>query len=164
MKKITLITIILAVMLPIAIWAQCADCPTSKSKSDDNPKMSSSSSSSNSKMAATPLPGYNKAVQLPDSKYFKYSFAQKPKLGVSILKVNVYDKKNRLSDDFDVYINADMPSMRGAHAMDDLKMKANKKGELLAPVNFVMPGVWEVTLKFYKDGKHTNTFTFEHKI
>lgn len=164
MKKITLISIILAVMLPIAIWAQCADCPTSKSKSDDNTKMSSGSLSKNSKMAAMPLPGYNKEVQLADRKYFKYSFTKKPKIGTTILRVNVYDKKKRLSDDFDVYISADMPSMRGAHTSGDVKMKANKKGELLAPVNFVMPGVWEITLHFYKDGKHTNTFTFEQKI
>lgn len=164
MKKITLLTLLLAVALPLVVWAQCADCPTSKSKSGDNSKMSASSSGNNSKIVAKALPGYNKAVQLPDSKYFKYSFTKKPKIGTSILNVSVFDKKNRLSDDFDVYITADMPSMRGAHASDDVKMKANKKGELLAPVNFVMPGVWEITLKFYKDGKHTNTFTFEHKI
>jgi hypothetical protein len=164
MKKLTLITILLAVMLPVAIWAQCAGCPTKEGKSDDSVKMSSGKSDSNSKIAAVALPGYNKPVQLPDSKYFKYSFASKPKMGTSILNVSVYDKKNRLSDDFEVFISADMPSMRGAHDSGDVKMKANKKGVLLTPINFVMPGVWEVTLKFFKEGKHTNTFTFELKI
>lgn len=164
MRKITMIIIILAVILPIAVWAQCADCTNHASKFGDKTKMSSSSSGNSSQVAAMPLPGYNKAVQLADSKYFKYNFDKKPKIGTSILNVSVYDKKNRLSDDFEVYITADMPSMRGAHATGDVKMEANKKGELLAPVNFVMRGVWEITLKFYKEGRHTNTFTFEHKI
>jgi hypothetical protein len=153
MKKLTLITTLLAVMLPVVIWAQCNGCD----KSDDKVMKIE-------KSAAAALPGYNKAVNLPDGKYFTYNFDKKPKMGTSILQVHVYDKKGRYTDDYEVYVVADMPSMKGAHASGDVKMKANKKGVMLSPVNFVMPGVWEVELKFVKDGKRAYHAAFELKI
>jgi hypothetical protein len=153
MKKITLVTIILAVMLPLAIWAQCANCPTQEGKSG-----------STVKMEKKVLAGYNKANWLDANHYFTYSFVKKPKLGISILKVNVYDKKKKLVNEYEVFAAADMPSMRGMHESGDIKMKPNKKGELLAPLNFVMPGVWEVNLKFMKGGKQLHYGSFELKI
>jgi len=140
-------------MLPIAVWAQCAGCPT-----ENNTKTSSV------KMERKELAGYNKTNMLTDQYYFTYSFAKKPKMGTSILKVNIYDKKKKISDDFEVYAVSDMPSMRGAHASGDVKLKPNKKGELLVPVNFVMPGIWEIELKFVKDGKQVQNSYFELKI
>jgi hypothetical protein len=153
MKKLMLITLLVAIMLPIAIWAQCADCPKTDGKAIKAEKSQ-----------AVTLPGYNKKINLPDGKYFTYAFTKKPKLGTAILQVNVYDKKAKLSDDFEVYMIADMPSMKGMHSSGDVKMKANKKGALLAPVNFVMPGVWEVQLKFVKDGKSVYNGAFQLKI
>lgn len=166
MKKSILILSIALLIIPIAVWAQCGDCPNqgehsskSNNKTEDNSRMSG-----NAKVSNLTLSGYNKSVALADGKYFKYSFDKKPKMGVSILKVSVFDKKNRLSDDFDVYVVADMPSMKGAHSSGDVKMKPNKKGELLLPINFVMPGVWEVELKFFKAGKQLHYGSFQLKI
>jgi len=171
MKKIILTTIVMAVLLPMAVWAQCADCPTGHNKSDDKGKLTTAKAEDNSKnpagnpkITAVNLPGFNKTVNLPDGKHFTYNFSKKPKIGTAILQVHLYDKKNRHSDDYTVYVTSDMPSMRGAHASGDVKMKANAKGVLMAPINFVMPGMWEINLKFYKDGKHTNTYTFMQKI
>ena len=153
MKKIIMAIVIIAVLLPVAAWAQCGNCASHDKKSVTMDKSDK-----------TTLPGYNKKIDLPDGKYFTYNFTKKPKLGASILKVSIFDKKGRLSDDYDVFITADMPSMRGAHASGDTRMKANKKGDLLAPVNFVMPGIWEVEMKFMKDGKQPFCGCFELKI
>jgi hypothetical protein len=153
MKKLTLITIILAVLLPLAIWAQCANCPKTDGKSAKVEKTD-----------LKPLAGYNKAIALDANHYFTYSFAKKPKLGTAILKVLVYDKARKISNAYTVFANADMPSMKGMHNTGDLKLVANKKGELLVPVSFVMPGVWQVDLTFNKDGKQAFSGYFQLKI
>jgi len=153
MNKTALLVIMVMMLLPLAVWAQCGSCSSHETKSSVKESTTS-----------VTLPGYNKSVNLPDGMYFKYSFNKKPKIGTSILKVSVYDKKGRLSDDYAVYADADMPSMKGAHSTGEVKMKANKKGELLLPINFVMAGVWQVDLKFHKDGKQVFCGCFEVKI
>jgi hypothetical protein len=153
MKKLTIITIILAVTLPIAIWAQCASCPQNEGKDVKA-----------GKAELKTLVGYNKVNWIDATHYFTYNFDKKPKLGTSVLKVKVYDKTKKINNSYEVFAVADMPSMKGMHNSGDIKFKANKKGELLVPLNFVMPGVWQVDLKFVKDGKQTFGGSFELKI
>lgn len=153
MKKLTLISIVLAMMLPIAIWAQCGSCDKHDSKGKAEVKSNMKS-----------LAGYNKVNWIDENHYFTYSFDKKPKMGVAILKVKVYDKAKKPNQSFEVFADADMPSMKGAHSTGDVKLKANKKGELLVPINFVMPGEWLVELKFNKGGNQVFCGCFNVKI
>jgi hypothetical protein len=43
--------------------------------------------------------------------------------------------------------------MRGAHASGDKEFSLSAKGMYLIPVRLVMPGDWEVSFTFIKDGK-----------
>jgi len=157
MKKLTLALLIIAIMLPFAVWAQCGSSATQSS-------CASGSMGNDGKAVVKLLAGYNKANWVNNSYYFTYNFDKKPKLGNSILKVKLYNKAKKLNNDFEVFAVADMPSMKGMHASGDLKLKPNKKGELLVPLNFVMPGVWQVELKFMKDGKPVYNGCFDLKI
>lgn len=157
MKKLSLILLIISIMLPIAIWSQCGSCAAQSS-------CASGSMGNDGSANAKALAGYNKINWISASHYFTYSFDKKPKIGTAILKVKVYNKNKKINNVYEVFSVADMPSMKGAHASGDVKLKANKKGELLVPINFVMPGVWQVDLKFMKDGKQAYLGAFQVKI
>jgi hypothetical protein len=43
--------------------------------------------------------------------------------------------------------------MRGAHSSGDQNFSLSAKGVYLLPVRVVMPGDWEITFTFLKDGK-----------
>jgi hypothetical protein len=113
---------------------------------------------------AVQLAGYNKPNMIDAGYYFTYSFAKKPKMGMATLIVKVYGKDKKINKAFEVFATSDMPSMKGAHATGDVKLKPNKKGELLVPINFVMPGVWQVDLKFVRAGKQVFSGYFTLKI
>ena len=96
----------------------------------------------------TPVPGPGKKCPVNDDYYFKYEFNEKPKMGMSILKIRVFDKKNDQVVPFKMTGRSDMPSMRGAHDSGDVEFKLNRKNDYLLPVNVVMPGDWEIRLIF----------------
>jgi hypothetical protein len=96
----------------------------------------------------TPVPGPGKKCPVNNDYYFKYEFNEKPKMGMSILKVQVFDKKNNQVVPFKMIGRSDMPSMRGAHDSGDVEFKLNRKNDYLLPVNVVMPGDWEIRLIF----------------
>jgi hypothetical protein len=157
MKKLALTLLIVSILLPFAIWAQCSSC-ASKST------CASGEIGNSGTPAAKMLAGYNKVNWINENYSFTYAFDKKPKLGNAILKVKVLNKAKKITGDYEVFATADMPSMKGMHASGDIKMKANKKGELLVPLNFVMPGVWQVDLKFVKGGKQAFAGSFQLKI
>jgi len=92
----------------------------------------------------TPVPGPGKKCAINDDYYFKYEFNEKPKMGMSILKIRVFDKKNNQVVPFRMTGRSDMPSMRGAHDSGDVEFKLNRKNDYLLPVNVAMPGDWEI--------------------
>jgi len=96
----------------------------------------------------TPVPGPGKKCPVNDDYYFKYEFNEKPKMGMSILKIRVFDKKNDQVVPFKMTGRSDMPSMRGAHDSGDVEFKLNRKNDYLLPVNVVMPGDWEIRVIF----------------
>jgi hypothetical protein len=96
----------------------------------------------------TPVPGPGKKCPVNDDYYFKYEFSEKPKMGMSILKIQVFDRKNGQVVPFKMTGRSDMPSMRGAHDSGDVEFKLNRKNDYLLPVNVVMPGDWEIRLIF----------------
>ncbi|MCX6559921.1 MAG: hypothetical protein NTZ26_05340 [Candidatus Aminicenantes bacterium] len=100
-----------------------------------------------------PVPGPGKKCPIDDAYYFKYEFNEKPKMGMSILKIQVFDKKNDQVVPFKATGRSDMPSMRGAHDSGDVEFRLNKKNDYLLPVNVVMPGDWEIRLIFWLNGK-----------
>ncbi len=96
------------------------------------------------------LPDAGKKCPIGEDYYFIYSFDKKPQLGTIILKVELFDKAGQRVTDLKIIGDSGMPSMKGHHDSGDVEFKLNKKGDYLLPVNIVMPGDWEVKLKFLK--------------
>ena len=101
----------------------------------------------------TPVPGAGKKCPLNGDYYFKYEFNEKPKMGMSILKIQVFDAKNNQVVPFKMTGRSDMPSMRGAHDSGDVEFKLNRKSDYLLPVNVVMPGDWEIRVTMTLNGQ-----------
>lgn len=86
--------------------------------------------------------------------YLMYSWQKKPKIGMAVLYVDVFRKKdNKRSDDFSVTANAYMPSMKGSHDTGDRPMKISKNKRHVIDVNFMMLGDWEIEVKVAKNSK-----------
>jgi hypothetical protein len=94
------------------------------------------------------LPKAGKKCWIGEVYYFVYGFDKTPKMGMAILKVQLFDKDGKQVTDLDIVGQSDMPSMKGAHDSGEVAFKLNKKGDYLLPVNVVMPGDWEVLLTF----------------
>ncbi len=92
-------------------------------------------------------------IPLGGDHYFIYGFSKPPKIGTAIMKVEIFTKDGTVDKSFVVKGDADMPSMRGAHAEGDKNFSISKKGVYLLPVRLVMPGDWEVKFTFIKNGK-----------
>jgi hypothetical protein len=97
----------------------------------------------------TPIPGPDKKCPINDEYYFKYEFSKKPKMGMVILKIQVFDKKKNQVVPFKAVGRTDMPSMSGAHDSGEVEFKLNRKNDYLLPVNVVMPGEWEIQVVFW---------------
>ena len=131
--------LLLAVTLTFFIWASpptASAAPTPPAKHD---------------IKILPKPG--ERVPLGAKHYFIYGFTKPPKLGTAIMRVEIYTLEGGRDTSFVVKGDADMPSMRGAHASGDKDFSRSAKGVYLLPVRLVMPGDWEVTLTFIKEGK-----------
>jgi len=101
----------------------------------------------------TPMPEPGKKIAIGSGYYLIYGFDKKPKLGIVIMKVEIFDRDGRKDTSFEVKAHADMPSMKGAHMTIDRAFKLSKRGDYLAPQDIVMPGDWEIRLTILKDGK-----------
>jgi hypothetical protein len=100
-----------------------------------------------------PIPKAGKKFEIDADTTIVYEFNEKPKIGTSFLKIQVFNKKGDKVTPFVILGRSDMPSMRGAHDSGDVEFKLNKKNDYLLPVNVVMPGDWEIHVTFLKDGK-----------
>jgi hypothetical protein len=101
----------------------------------------------------TVMPGPGKKVPLPGGFYALYSFDKKPKLGMLIVKVEIFSQDGKKDTSFEIKGDSGMPSMKGHHDTGEQPFQLSKKGDYLLPVNIVMPGDWEIRLTFLKDGK-----------
>ena len=99
------------------------------------------------------LPKPGEKIPLGTTHYFIYGFDKQPKLGVAIMRVEVFSRDGKRDTSFVVKGDADMPSMRGAHSDGEKAYSLSAKGVYLKPVRLVMPGDWEVTFVFEKQGK-----------
>jgi hypothetical protein len=86
-------------------------------------------------------------VKMSDDLRLEYSFDEKPKLGTSIIKVQLFDKNDNKLTHLKIFLSSGMPSMAKAHDTVWQELLQNKRGDYLLPVNFVMPGGWALNLK-----------------
>ncbi|HEY4744297.1 MAG TPA: hypothetical protein VIH45_06530 [Desulfuromonadaceae bacterium] len=91
-------------------------------------------------------------IPLGADHYFTYGFEKPAKLGMAIMRVEIFSSDGKRDTSFAVKGDADMPSMRGAHASGDKEFALSNKGVYLLPVRLVMPGDWEITFTFLKKG------------
>jgi len=99
------------------------------------------------------LPKPGEKIPLAAGYFFVYSFDKPPKLGTTIMRVEIFNRDGRRDTTFVVKGDADMPSMSGAHQTGNKEFSLSAKGVYLLPVQLVMPGEWELRLTFEKDGK-----------
>ena len=100
-----------------------------------------------------PLPQPGEKVPLGADYYFVYGFASPPKLGTTVMRVEIFSRDGRRDTTFVVKGEADMPSMRGAHKTGNKEFSLSAKGVYLLPVPLVMPGDWEFRFTLEKSGK-----------
>jgi len=94
------------------------------------------------------LPGPGKTCRIGETYTFTYEFDKTPKMGMAILKIQLFDRNGKRTTALEITGRSDMPSMSGAHDSGEALFKLNRKGDYLLPVNIVMPGEWEVRLVF----------------
>ena len=99
------------------------------------------------------MAGTGKKVPIGNGAYLIYGFDEKLKMGMVIMKVEVYSPAGKRDTSLEVLADSGMPSMRGAHETGDQPFKLSRKGEYLLPVNIMMPGEWEIRLSIKKGGK-----------
>jgi hypothetical protein len=139
-------TAIIALIMFVPLFAQhCGSCPTTASTNV-------SAAASSEQMSRKVLTA-KKAQWISDDYYVKYTWQKKPKIGTTLLFMEVYSKTDKIVKDLNITANAYMPSMRGAHDTGDLPMKLNKKGKYVIDVNFMMAGAWELDINFTRTGK-----------
>jgi hypothetical protein len=78
-----------------------------------------------------PLPKPGERIPLDASYYFTYGFTKQPKLGTAIMRVEIFSRDGKQDTSFVVKGDADMPSMRGAHASGDKDFALSAKGVYL---------------------------------
>ncbi|MGD9637998.1 MAG: hypothetical protein AB7U85_02940 [Alphaproteobacteria bacterium] len=89
---------------------------------------------------------------LTENRYLVAKFVDKPKMGISVLKLNIFDENGNKLSNYKVTGYSDMPSMRGHHDSGENSFGLNNNQDYLLPVNLVMPGDWEVMVKVF-DGE-----------
>ncbi len=99
------------------------------------------------------MPGPGKKISIGNDAYLLYSFAEKPKMGTVILKVQVFNKAGEKETSLQIMGDSGMPSMRGAHDTGDRPFQISKNKDYLLPISIVMPGEWEIRVTVTKAGK-----------
>jgi hypothetical protein len=100
-----------------------------------------------------PMPDPGKKVPIGDGYYLIYGFDKKPKLGMIIMRVEIFSEQGKKDTSFEVKADSGMPSMSGAHETGEQTFTMSKKGVYLHPINLVMPGDWEIRMSVLKQGK-----------
>jgi len=100
-----------------------------------------------------PMPEPGKKVPIGNGYYLIYGFDKRPKMGMVIMKVEVFTGEGKKDTTLELKADAGMPSMGGAHETGDKAFSLSNKGDYLLPINIVMPGDWEIRLSVLKEGK-----------
>jgi len=105
------------------------------------------------KLGHQPLTKSGAKISFDADHYLTFGFDKPPKLGMAIMKVEIFSSDGKRDTSFTVKGDADMPSMRGAHSAGEKAYSLSAKGIYLMPVRLVMPGDWEVSFTVSKKGK-----------
>lgn len=145
-------------IFPITLLALALPCSPLHAESHEGHQMAAGAGDAGGHMtghapAVAAMPGPGKKVPLDNGSYLIFGFDKKPKMGTTIMKVEVYTPDGKRDTSLELLADSGMPSMRGAHETGDQPFKLSKKGEYLLPVNIVMPGEWEIRLTIKKNGK-----------
>jgi hypothetical protein len=100
-----------------------------------------------------PMPDPGKKVPIGDGYYLVYGFDKRPKLGMLIMRVEIFSGQGKKDTSFEVRADSGMPSMSGAHETGEQTFNISNKGVYLHPINIVMPGDWEIRMTVLKQGK-----------
>src|SRR4051812_45415476 len=76
-----------------------------------------------------PIPKPGKKIPIGEGYSFVYGFDKKPKIGTSVLKIEVRDPSGKKDTSLEILGEVDMPSMRGAHSSGRQPFKLSKKGD-----------------------------------
>jgi hypothetical protein len=117
------------------------------------PPFVGAATSSTAQVVYQPLPKPGEKVPIDADHYFVYGFDKQPKLGMAIMRLEIFHRDGQRDTSYVVKGDADMPSMRGAHSTGDQDFSLSAKGVYLLPVRLVMPGDWEIRFTFLKKGK-----------
>jgi hypothetical protein len=101
----------------------------------------------------TPLTKAGHKMAISANLFIAYEFSERPKLGLIVLKIRVFDKDGNKVTPLTIQGRSGMPSMPGHHDSGQVDFKLNRKNDYLLPVDVVMPGDWEVQLTFLKADK-----------
>lgn len=151
-KSLLALVLLSLAAAPALAQHDCANCPSARAAACGVGTAAAAENPSGVQQVWKALPGYGKKVPLGQDFYFTYKFDKKPKMGPAVLKVQLFANGGQKAAGWEIAGKTGMPSMSGAHDTE-AAFKQNKKGDYLLPVNFVMPGEWEVKLTFKKDGK-----------
>jgi hypothetical protein len=110
------------------------------------------------------LPKPGAKVALTAGTYFTYGFTKPPKLGTSILKVEIWRADGQRDTSFTIKGDVDMPSMRGAHSTGPKPFALSRKGDYLLPAPLVMPGDWEVRFTFEQQGQTVKVGSYRFEL
>ena len=151
-KSLLALALLSLAAAPALAQHDCANCPSAKAATCCVGTAAAAENPSGTQQVWNALPGYGKKVWIGQDHYFTYSFAKKPKMGPAVLKLQLFTKKDKRENGWEIAGKSGMPSMSGSHD-SEAAFKLNKKGDYLLPVNFVMPGEWEIKLTFKQNGK-----------
>jgi len=129
-------------------------CPSGSAKADTNKP---------AEPAFQKLPGAGKKVWIGDSHYFTYRFDKTPKIGVVVLKIQLFTRKGIKDRRCEITCLSGMSSKEGSIQTEG-QFKLNRLGDYLLPVNFSSHGEWEVKLVFKKDGQEIYYGSFTLKV
>jgi hypothetical protein len=164
MKSVKWLLVISLLFVFAALVFAKEDCSSCQKASANDCGVMSTQVASKEIVNVVTLPGYGKKAWLDKDTYMVYTFAKKVKMGANTLKVNIFNRDKKLVTNYQVLVSYDMPSMKGMHATKDQPMQINTKGTYLLPLNFVMPGVWQVDLQFMMDKKTISKGSFTLKV
>jgi hypothetical protein len=110
------------------------------------------------------LAGAGQKVVLDADHYFVFGFDKAPKLGMAIMRLEIFSRDGKRDATFAVWGDADMPAMRGAHSTGNKQFAVSAKQIYLLPISLVMPGEWELKFTFEKNGKKVLRGAYRFKV
>jgi YtkA-like len=141
---------IFAIVILSALMLMCL--PLYAGSETKNSEEAAGASGTGQKATFTPMPEPGKKVPIGDGYYLIYGFDKQPKIGMAILKIQVYTGEEKKDTSLSITVDdwmPSMPEMKGGHDT----CKISKKGDYLVPVRISMTGDWEIKLTIMKDHK-----------